>query len=126
MALLRKLLVRRIATHYFERMKDRRPYMVELLCQGELIKMEVDTGASSCRVMSRKEFDNLGKTTGNNINRKLVPTYTKETIKTRGAFLGEFTYKGQVAINNVLVLEHEAPTLFSRDLLSRLKLQSWP
>ena len=60
------------------------PYVVELLCQGKLIKMEVDTGAS-CTVMSRKEFDNLQKTTGNNIklepNRKPVRSYTKETIK---------------------------------------------
>lgn len=40
--------------------------------------------------MSRKEFDNLQKTTGNNIklepNCKPVHTYTKETMKTRGAF----------------------------------------
>ncbi|XP_068742153.1 uncharacterized protein [Montipora capricornis] len=60
------------------------PYVVERLCQGKPIKMEVDTGAS-CTVMSRKEFDNLQKTTGNNIklepNRKPVRSYTKETIK---------------------------------------------
>lgn len=88
--------------------------MVDVLCQGKLIKMEVDTGAS-CTVMSRKKFDNLQKTTGNTIklepNRKPVRTYTKETIKTRGAFLGQFTYKGQVAMNNVLVVDHEGPTL---------------
>ena len=99
--------------------------MVELLCQGKPIQMEVDTGAS-CTVMSRKEFDNLQKTTGNNIklepNRKPVRTYTKETIKTRGAFLGQFTYMGQVAMNNVLVVDHEGPTLLGRDLLSKLQL----
>ena len=102
------------------------PYMVELLSQGKPIKMEVDTGAS-CTVMSRKEFDNLQKTTGNNIklepNRKPVHTYTKETIKTRGAFLGQFTYNGQVTMNNVLVVDHEGPTLLERDLLSKLKLE---
>lgn len=27
------------------------------------------------------------------------------------AFLGQFTYKGQVAMNNVLVVDHEGPTL---------------
>ena len=105
------------------------PYMVELLCQGKLIKMEVDTGASFT-VIRRKKFDNLQQTTGNNIklepNRKPVPTYTKETITTRGAFLGQFTYKGQVAMNNVLGSDHEAPTSLGRDLLSKLKLQSWP
>ena len=58
--------------------------MVELLCQGKPTKMEVDSGAS-CTVINSKEFDNLQKTTGNNIklehNRKPVRTYTKETIK---------------------------------------------
>ena len=46
--------------------EDGCPYMVELLCQSTPIKMEVDTG-TSCTVMSRKEFNNLQKTTGNNI-----------------------------------------------------------
>ena len=100
------------------------PYMVELLCQCKQCRL-VDTGAS-CTVMSRKEFDNLQKTTGNNIklepNRKPVRTYTKETIKTRGAFLGQFTYKGRVAMNNVLVVDHEGPTWLGRYLLSKLKL----
>lgn len=68
----------------------------------------------------------MQKTTGYNIklesNCKPVHTYTEETIKTRGAFHGQFTYKGQVAMNNVLVVDHGGLTLLGRNLLSKLKL----
>ena len=88
----------------------------------------MDTGAS-CTVMGQSDFEDLHFLSSLAEPIHLVPyekpvrTYTKEAIKTRGTFPGHFTYKGQSVMNDVLVVDHEGPTLMGRYFLGKLKFE---
>ena len=103
---------------------ESQPLCVELLIQGALLSMEVDTGAT-LSIISRQTYDTAW--TGTQVppikpsNVKLR-TYMGEGIPVDGAIEVDVSYQDQKAHLNLLVVAGNGPSLMGRDWLSHVKL----
>ena len=103
--------------------KNSEPVMVEVLLNGRLVRMEVDTGAA-VTVMNRPSFARVKKNE-QKLQRSDVKlqTYTGEIIAPEGVGDVMVEYHGQKANLPITVVDGNMPNLMGRDWLTQLKLK---
>ena len=104
---------------------ESQPLCVELLIQGALVSMEVDTGAT-LSIISHQTYDTAW--TGTQVspikpsNVKLCTYMGGGGIPVDGAIEVDVSYQDQKAHLNLLVVAENGPSLMGRDWLSHVKL----
>ena len=103
------------------------PYKVQLNVAGQVMEMEVDTGAS-LSVISVKMYNNLsseGRVPPLEKSEIVLRTYTGEEVKPKGSCTVNVSYQGADYTLPLLVVGGEGPALLGRNWLEQIKLY-WP
>ena len=103
------------------------PYKVQLNVAGQVMEMEVDTGAS-LSVISEKMYNNLsseGRVPPLEKSEIVLRTYTGEEVKPKGSCTVNVSYQGADYTLPLLVVGGDGPALLGRNWLEQIKLY-WP
>ena len=103
------------------------PYKVQLNVAGQVMEMEVDTGAS-LSVISEKMYNNLsseGRVPPLEKSEIVLRTYTGEEVKPKGSCTVNVSYQGADYTLPLLVVGGEGPVLLGGNWLEQIKLY-WP
>ena len=106
--------------------KRRPPLLVDLILDGQPVKMEVDTGAA-VSVCSAADFKRLWPDCGPVLQPCSVQlkTYSEEPIAVLGQVEVDIDYAGQSARLPLVVVDGSGPCLFGRNWLEYIRLD-WP
>ena len=97
------------------------PYIAELELNGQLVTMEIDTGAAVSLISQKTRadlFPNVPLTTPS----LRLSTYTAEPIKIVGQMSVAVKYNGYVGNHTLYVVEGSGTTLLGRDWLSKIRM----
>ena len=97
------------------------PYKVELEVDGEIMTMEIDTGAAVSLISQKTYFTLFPNVPLMKPSLKLTK-YTAEPIRVVGQINVQVNYKGYVGNHDLHVVEGNGPTLLGRDWLSRIQI----
>jgi hypothetical protein len=97
------------------------PYKVELEVDGEIMTMEIDTGAA-VSLISQKTYSTLFPNVQLMKPSLKLSTYTAEPIRVMGKINVQVKYKGYVGNHDLHIIEGNGPTLLGRDWLSRIQI----